>query len=335
MNQSPPYYPNTPPSPGQFYYPPQPPSAPSQKYSERALIVLSLVYGIGWIFCFIGEGVSGGQPNFLFNLGISLFFGILACILIMDWKGCVTLQGLIHWQKRKMVGRIMIGFLCFGVFPFLLAVYLFRTFRLYKNIPKGRSQGGLLSRRNRRPSVALVAGSLTALLVLIFSSIGNVTANQSPSRTTVPVTPTNNVTQVTKAIPKTNTSKPTPTPLPTKAPTAIATPRQQPAQASTQPKPAPKPKIFLTFTGASAVDYKYGTVSIHTQPGASLTITVTYCSGHKAVSDSLQGTSYADAGGNHTWTWTPETKCKGNATADVTANWNGQFIEQADNFTVQ
>jgi len=64
-------------------------------------------------------------------------------------------------------------------------------------------------------------------------------------------------------------------------------------------------------------------------------ITVTYCSGYDATSDSLQGTVYAINAGNYEWMWIPETKCRGVATATVNADWNGQNTSNTDTFTVQ
>lgn len=97
------------------------------------------------------------------------------------------------------------------------------------------------------------------------------------------------------------------------------------------------PKLTLQFTCAQAIDYQTdsGTVCVHTQSGAALTITVTYCSGYRAVSSSLQGTVYADASGNYMWTWTPETTCLGPAVAHVTATLAKHKASKSDVFTVQ
>ena len=75
--------------------------------------------------------------------------------------------------------------------------------------------------------------------------------------------------------------------------------------------------------------------NIDTQANAGLTITVTYCTGHSAVSKSLKGTQHADAKGNHTWRWTPETKCRGQATALVTEHFKGHSLSASDTFTVK
>ena len=142
---------------------------------------------------------------------------------------------------------------------------------------------------------------------------------------------------------KPNTSVPTPN-EPTATPQRIVSlpstsqpiPPTHPAIPPTpKPKPtAPPARLFITFTCADATDYSYGEVCVHTQPGAALTITVTYCSGRQATSLSLQGTSYADGSGNHRWSWEPETKCQGSATAYVSASWHEQDVSNSKQFTV-
>ncbi len=98
---------------------------------------------------------------------------------------------------------------------------------------------------------------------------------------------------------------------------------------------AAAPKLSIQFTCANAVDYKVGNACVHTQAKAALTIRIKYCSGYYAVSRSLKGTQYADTHGNHTWTWTPQTKCKGPATAYVNEQFGGQSLNATDRFTVK
>ncbi len=98
---------------------------------------------------------------------------------------------------------------------------------------------------------------------------------------------------------------------------------------------AAAPKLSIQFTCAQAVDYKQGQVCVHTQAQASLTIRVKYCSGYYAVSNSLKGTQYANAQGNHVWAWTPRTKCRGTATAYVTEQLSGRALNAVDNFIVK
>ncbi len=98
---------------------------------------------------------------------------------------------------------------------------------------------------------------------------------------------------------------------------------------------AAAPKLSIQFTCASAVDYKQGSVCVHTQAKAALTIRIKYCSGYYAVSKSLKGTQYAAGNGNYTWTWVPETKCRGAATAYVNEKLGGQSLDAIDKFTVK
>lgn len=120
---------------------------------------------------------------------------------------------------------------------------------------------------------------------------------------------------------------PEPTATPSPSPSPIPTPTNTPV-------PPAAPQLTITFTCASAVDYSYGRVCVHTEPGAALQITVTYCSGYTAKSKSLQGVEYANVGGDYEWDWTPDTVCQGPATADVTANWQGQYVANSDGFNV-
>ncbi|GAC1426006.1 MAG: hypothetical protein PVS3B3_00090 [Ktedonobacteraceae bacterium] len=98
---------------------------------------------------------------------------------------------------------------------------------------------------------------------------------------------------------------------------------------------AAAPKLSIQFTCANAVDYKQGKVCVHTQAKAALTIRIKYCTGYYAVSKSLKGTQYADTRGNHTWTWTPQTKCKGPAIAYVNEQFAGRSFNAIDKFTVK
>jgi hypothetical protein len=165
------------------------------------------------------------------------------------------------------------------------------------------------------------------LLVCVISSV--IAFEGSSSQTQAQATLTTSNTKTTGStlaqVKPTAIPTPTPTPKPTPKPTPRPTPKP------TQP---PAPSLALAFTCAVAVDYLYRNVCVQTQPGAALTITVTYCSGYHATSDSLQRTVYANGSGNYVWNWEPETKCRGAATAYVNASWHGQNTSNSDEFTV-
>ncbi len=122
-------------------------------------------------------------------------------------------------------------------------------------------------------------------------------------------------------------------PLPTQVPAPTPTPTPHP-QPPAPPPPPPPPTLILAFTCAWAQDGGTGQVCVHTLAGASLTITITYCDGRTARNKSLQGAVTANASGNYVWTWTPDTRCLGPATAVVNARWNGQSVTRSTTFDV-
>lgn len=103
-------------------------------------------------------------------------------------------------------------------------------------------------------------------------------------------------------------------------------------QGSTTPAATQPPALSITFTCASGQLHNSGKVCVHTQPGASLRITVRYCNGAEAKG--LHGNATADADGNVTWTWPIGSACVGAATATVTARWQGQTATGSETFTI-
>jgi hypothetical protein len=172
--------------------------------------------------------------------------------------------------------------------------------------------------RGRKLHVAIAAGALLLVCVCCGSGVGAfVTQPSSP-------TAAQQAGQYSPVV----TRQPTHLAAPPKA--ATATPTAAPTATET---PTPL-SLTIAITCAQASDYASGHVCVHTAPGAALTITVTYCSGRPAKSSSL-GPATADSAGNHTWTWTPQTNCKGQATADVSASLNGDYAVASQQFTVK
>ncbi len=188
------------------------------------------------------------------------------------------------------------------------------NFQQRKQANQARYQAWLAS-KSKGFKFLLGSGILLVVLALcgLCAAIGN--AAQSTSNAPTP-TATHQVVQLVA------TQKPTsaPTKAPTEKPTAKPTPK---------PTEKPTPQVFdLVFT-----DVESGIVSVHTLPGATLSIKVLYCSGSYASSQSLKGTFTADPGGDYLWAWNVETSCHGRATATVTASWHGRTITKSANFT--
>jgi hypothetical protein len=183
------------------------------------------------------------------------------------------------------------------------------------------TQGPVRPRRSYRLAwrpVAVVAAVLVTLAVLyagMMAALGGGGHMAIPARTAAPVTHA------------------TPAPGRTAAPVTHAAPA--PTRTFT-PLPV-HAAVELAFTCASAVDNTAGRICVQTQPGAALTISISYCSGFSQPdpSSSLQGTVYADNNGAYVWRWTPQTTCHGSALAYVTAQWHGQMGYYSYTFTVQ
>jgi hypothetical protein len=181
---------------------------------------------------------------------------------------------------------------------------------------------------------------LTAILAIFL--LAGCDSTQASAPNTLQITPTATLSPTSTPTPKPELTKAPmqqsvqQQPVPTKAPMQQSVqqqpvPTKAPAQQPAPPAPA---KLFVSFTSATAVDNSSGSVSVNTLPSAALTISVKYCSGSYADSSSLKGTKYADSSGNYTWSWIPDTKCKGTATAYVTASLNGQSASGSKDFTV-
>ncbi|HET8905403.1 MAG TPA: hypothetical protein VFN11_00405 [Ktedonobacterales bacterium] len=103
------------------------------------------------------------------------------------------------------------------------------------------------------------------------------------------------------------------------------------ANATTTTTPLP---FTLAFTCASGAVKQSAKVCVHTQPGASLNLTVRYCDGSYAGGRNLHGSVTADKGGNFTWIFAVHTRCAGSATATVAATSAGKTVTKSTKFTI-
>jgi hypothetical protein len=96
----------------------------------------------------------------------------------------------------------------------------------------------------------------------------------------------------------------------------------------------PAPSFTIAFTCADGTIGGRGMLCVHTQPDATVSLTVRYCDGSYAGGKGLHGNMHADGSGNYTWRWNVSTSCAGTATATVTAKSSGQTVTQSTTFTV-
>ena len=101
--------------------------------------------------------------------------------------------------------------------------------------------------------------------------------------------------------------------------------------------PTQTPKLIITFgcNGARKegffADQSHAFACVHTLPGASLTISVSYCNGDLDQSSNLKGTFRADSTGYYEWDWKPKALCSNgpaysSGKASVIAQLDGQTV---------
>lgn len=153
--------------------------------------------------------------------------------------------------------------------------------------------------------------------------------------------PPSRLIQVYGGVPPVIVTTPTPTPTisPTEPPIVAPTPVPQPTPLP-QPTPTPTPlpvTLTVAITCAQAQAFVQGQICVHTQPFATLALTITYCGGggQSPATFAPQARVRADANGNYTWTFVPKTRCVGPAQATVTANWQGQTATASTTFIVK
>ncbi len=107
--------------------------------------------------------------------------------------------------------------------------------------------------------------------------------------------------------------------------------------------PTQAPKLTITFGCKTGIkegfyaDQSHAFACVHTLPGASLAISVSYCNGSVDQSSALKGTFTADSTGYYEWRWAPQATCTGgpaywSGTATVTAQLNGQTASSGSHF---
>jgi hypothetical protein len=168
--------------------------------------------------------------------------------------------------------------------------------------------------RRRWIALATVAGVVVLCSLLSVAALGNLFRASSPfgGSGTPPAGSANGNTASTAGL---------------STPTASASP----SPAATFPADT---ALTIAFTCASGVVGEKGTVCVHTEPNATLTITVRYCDGNYAGGKGLRGIAHADSNGNYTWRWDVSTSCVGATTAEVTAKSGGQTVTQSTTFNI-
>ena len=206
--------------------PPPPPNDPPPPYSKK--IFLGIVAALIASFAFAGSGETDPLNLFLLSIYTALLMGAITSMLVIDWRGFFSLDGLIKWKSMDNNKRMGMGCLFVFVSPIFIFIYLVRA-----GIRVFQTQEQIFSKEwdapepiKRRAKAGVISGVIVAFVFATLVGTGAVGATTAPTTDSASIDATPLVTQtVISNVPAVSVS-PTPTPIPT--PTVKPTPTHTP-----------------------------------------------------------------------------------------------------------
>jgi hypothetical protein len=195
------------------------------------ILTLAGVFAGLWIFLLpIASLTSGGVSVVVGRIGTCLFIGVLATAAWLDWRGLVSMRGLIDWSKIHGWARFLLGLVLVLVVEFVLGIYLVRAAYMTWRTRPGPQAAPLpaassITQRMRTSAAGFAVLGVVFACAFAFYSLGNVGAtpdSQPPATSQSNANTGGNQGAQNTVIASTATSTATiaPTAVPTKAPTA-------------------------------------------------------------------------------------------------------------------
>jgi hypothetical protein len=143
---------------------------PVYQYSKVLLTALVGAFAAAWLLVVLAMGLPGVVP-LAGKLAVSVFLGILATVLWLDFWGYATLRGLVQWRTAQWwKWAAVIGLLIF--FPVVVGVYLVRTVLDSRRVRTNGAKLATPPTRFRTTPIGLGTLVGVALLALLVSSVG-------------------------------------------------------------------------------------------------------------------------------------------------------------------
>jgi hypothetical protein len=161
-----------------------PRAQPVYRYSTILLATLIASFVAAWLLVALAAELPGVTPS-AGKLAASLFLGLLATVLWLDFWGYATLRGLIAWRTAQWwQWAVVIGLLIF--FPVAVGVYLARAALDSQRARTGGARPPSPPTRFRTTPIGLATLVGVALLALTVSTVGvgattRVASAQAPS----------------------------------------------------------------------------------------------------------------------------------------------------------
>lgn len=114
------------------------PKARRHRYSGRVLAAFAFGYIFSLILVFVEAALNPNEasPGLLGTLGTLLLIVISIIVMIIDWRGFVTINGLIKWRRMPMWLRLVVGYffigMCAIIVPPIYFSQAFQTYRYFK-----------------------------------------------------------------------------------------------------------------------------------------------------------------------------------------------------------
>ncbi len=262
------------------------PKSRRSPYSGFVLALCIVAYLGFWGLGFFSTALSDSHTvRTTLVLAASLLCGVMISVLITDWRGYVTLDGLIQWRRIRRSSRVVLFFITSLLFVIVLGVYLLRKTSLYAQGSSAQHLGKTRDAKELRgggsvgrPLFGLAAGVLVALSVFFLytsptSSESNITGvngrvllvGMPTEGVRVGSTPSVSSTRVPMQMAAGTIGTPyvgiTPTPVanqsstPTLTPTGVASPTVTPSPTPTDtPTPTPTNTPTPTPTPTTGVN---------------------------------------------------------------------------------
>lgn len=213
---------------------------PYYAYSMPLIGTLSGAYLLLWLLILVSGGAIA--TGVIGVLNVSLFYAVLATVALLDWRGLLSLRGLINWSTIHGGRRVL--FICLYIFGFAIALGIYLVRALLETRRAGAVAPPLANAAAPAVSVTSTAQSFKARLrttrggfatlgvvfafMLVFYGIGSAAASADTTASGQNQTASNPGSGQNQIV-ATSTVRPiatlVPTATPTVVPTATATPK--------------------------------------------------------------------------------------------------------------
>jgi hypothetical protein len=113
-------------------------------YGGKPLASLAIASAVASLLI-IGASVFPGASASLSSMGFTLYLLVIAAILVVDWRGFLTMNGLLQWRSMTGLRRLLTGCLFIALSIFVVGFYLLQAYQTYRSYRKAEP-----SRRRRK-----------------------------------------------------------------------------------------------------------------------------------------------------------------------------------------